>query len=159
MRADLLAVPAYLPPPSYGIHWPVLGGFVLLGLLVWSMLVWFLTRAPEAAVDAPLPPQAVAKLRRVALGRIDEVEGSVARGGMPARRGHHELSQIVRGFVGEVSGLEADTMTATDLRRRGPAPLASVIEAYYPRQFGVAESERPTITDSARAARDVVGRW
>lgn len=160
MPADALrAAPAYLEPQSYGVHWPVLGGFILLGLLIWAVLIWFLTRRPETGLDAPLPPQAVARLRRIALGRIDEVEEQVTAGEMPARRGHHELSKTVRGFVAEVSGLKADTMTAADLRRRGPEHLARVIRTYYPRQFGAAESDRPSITAAAQAARDVVGGW
>lgn len=153
------AEPWYLAPQSYSVYWPVLGGFALIALLIWAVVVWFLTRRPEEGLDAPMPPQAVTRLRQRALGRIDEIEKAVAAGEMPARRGHHELSRTVRGFVAEVSGLEADTMTAADLRRKGPARLAEVIESYYPRQFGVDESERPSIGAGASAARDVVGGW
>lgn len=155
MSADTL----YLEPQSYSVQWPLLGGFIIFGLLIWSLLVWMLTRPPEDGLDAPLPPQAVAKLRRIALGEIDEVEAKVASGTMPARRGHHELSKIVRGFVGDVSGLKASTMTAADLRRKGPDHLARVIETYYPRQFGADESDRPSIGASAKAAREIVGGW
>lgn len=153
------AEPLYLGPQDYSVHWPVLGGFIVFGLLTWAVLIWLFTRRPDDDLDAPLPPQAVARLRRLALGRIDEVEDQVASGEIEARRGHHELSKIVRGFVADVSGLKADTMTAADIRRRGPERLARVIEAYYPRQFGVAESDRPTIRASAQAARDIVGGW
>ena len=73
--------------------------------------------------------------------------------------GHHELSQIVRGFVSKASGLKAETMTAADLRERGPAHLAQLIEEYYPRQFGQAEADPPSFARSAKAARDVVGGW
>lgn len=154
------ADPVYLAPQGYTVVWPVLGGFILLALLVWAMSVWMLTRPPEAEDgSAPLPPAAVAKLRHDALAAVDAVERSVREGRTSARRGHHELSRVVRGFVSEASGLEADTMTAADLRRHGPARLAALIEEYYPRQFGATEADGPGFTRSASAARQVVGGW
>ncbi|MGO1165035.1 MAG: hypothetical protein ACTMHL_00315 [Janibacter sp.] len=156
----MVAEPIYLPPQDYSVFWPVLGGFILFGLLIWAMSVWMLTRAPEEGGGAgSLPPEALMKLRREALARIDEVEESVASGRMPARRGHHELSKVVRGFVSRTTGLEADTMTAVDLRERGPAHLATLIEEYYPRQFGSEEADRPSIARSAGSARTVIGGW
>lgn len=154
------ADPVYLEPQHYTVVWPVLGGFILLALLVWAMWVWLLTRAPEEEDgSAPLPPAAVAKLRHEALATIDEVEQSVRQGRRSGRSGHHELSRVVRGFVSEVSGLEADTMTAADLRRHGPAHLAGLIEEYYPRQFGIDEADGPGFARSAAAARQVVRGW
>lgn len=154
------ADPIYLPPQDYSIMWPVLGGFILFALVIWAMVIYMMTRPPEDGEGfAPLPPAAMMKLRRDALARIDEVEAAVKDGSMPARRGHHELSKVVRGFVSRASGLEADTMTATDLRARGPAHLATLIEEYYPRQFGTEETDRPTFATSAGAARQVVGGW
>lgn len=153
------ADPTYLGPGTYGLLWPVLGGLLLLALLVWAGLIYLSTRPPEEPRRAPMPPDAVTRIRLAALGRIDEVEQQVHSGGLSARGGHHELSLVVRGFAAEVAGLDADRMTAADLRARGPEHLARLIEEYYPRQFGAAESEPPTIDASARAAREVVSGW
>lgn len=154
------ADPVYLSPQDYTLVWPILGGFILFGLLIWAMSVWMMTRPPEDEEGfAPLPPAAMTKLRHDALSRIDEVDADVTAGRIPARRGHHELSKTVRGFVSDASGLEADTMTAADLRLRAPEHLASLIEEYYPRQFGIEEADRPSFPTSATAARQVVGGW
>ncbi len=153
------ADPIYLPPPDYTVIWPVLGGFILFGLLIWVMVIWMLTRRPDAAGHASMPPAALTKLRQEALTKLDEVDRAVTAREMPPRRGHHALSRIVRDFVSDASGLEAETMTAADLRERGPAHLADLIERFYPRQFGAAEVEHPGFADSAAAARQVVGRW
>ena len=114
---------------------------------------------PRPRVRGRLPPAALLKLRRDALARIDKVEAAVSAKKTSPRAGHHELSQIVRGFVSKASGLKAETMTAADLRERGPAHLAQLIEEYYPRQFGQAEADPPSFARSAKAARDVVGGW
>lgn len=151
--------PTFLPPGSYGLTWPLLGGIILVALLVWAGVVWLMTRPPEDERGAPLPPDAVAKKRAEALAAIDEVERAVTQGEITARAGHHRLSRTVRRFVAAVSGLDAEKMTAEDIRARGPEHLARLIEAYYPSQFGVRESERPSITAAARAAREVVGGW
>lgn len=154
------ADPIYLAPQGYSVTWPVLGGFILFGLVIWAVTIWLLTRRPEDPdLHGVLPPSALAKLRRDALLRIDEVEGEVRSDEITARRGHHELSKIVRGFVSRASGLRAETMTAADLRERGPAHLAALIEEYYPRQFGPDEADPPSFARSATAARDVVGGW
>ncbi|HCE60754.1 MULTISPECIES: hypothetical protein [Janibacter] len=154
------ADPIYLAPQGYAVTWPVLGGFILFGLLIWAVAIWLLTRRPEdPELHGSLPPSALAKLRRDALTRIDEVEARVRAEEITARRGHHELSKIVRGFVSRASGLKAEIMTAADLRERGPAHLAALIEEYYPRQFGADEADPPSFTRSAGAARDVVGGW
>ena len=153
------ADPTLLAPQDYSLVWPVLGGFILVVLLIWALVVWMLTRRPERGGHGSLPPAAVTTLRDQALARIDEVERAVTEREMPPRRGHHELSRIVRDFVSRSSGLEAETMTAADLRARGPAHLADLIERFYPRQFGAAEVEHHGFTDSAHAARRVVGGW
>ena len=54
-------------------------------------------------------------------------------------------------FVADVAGLDAERMTAADLRARGPERLAGLVETYYPSQFGVRESEPPSITSAAKA--------
>lgn len=153
------ADPSYLGPGSYGLLWPILGALLLLALLVWAGVIWLSTRPPEETRGAQMPPDAVTKRRQEALARVDEVERRVHAGELSARSGHHELSVVVRGFVADVSGLDADRMTAAELRSYGPEHLARVIEQYYPRQFGPVESEPPSIRSSAGAAREVVSGW
>ena len=153
------ADPTFLPPGSYALTWPLLGGLLLLALVVWAAVVWLAGRAPEELRRAPMPPSALAKARAEALAEIDEIERSVHFGARSARAGHHALSRTVRAFVAEVSGLDVETMTAADLRARGPQHLAALIETYYPSQFGSRESEPPSITTAAGAGREVVGGW
>lgn len=154
------ADPIYLAPQGYSITWPVLGAFIVFGLIIWCVVIWLLTRRPDPEDGRmSLPPSALTKLRRDALGRIDEIDTAVRSRKLPARRGHHELSKVVRRFVGKASGLTAETMTAADLRERGPAHLAALIEEFYPRQFGAVETDAESFPRSAAAARDVVGGW
>lgn len=153
------ADPTFLPPGSYALTWPLLGALLLLAFVVWATVVWLSGRPPEELRRAPMPPGALAKARAEALARIDAVEASVHAGETSARQGHHELSRTVRRFVADVAGLDAERMTAADLRARGPERLAGLVETYYPSQFGVRESEPPTITSAAQAGREVVGGW
>ena len=154
------ADPIYLAPADYSVTWPVLGGFIIFGLILWAVAIWLLTRRPDPEDGhGSLPPAALLKLRRDALRRIDEIDTAVRGDKMPARRGHHELSKVVRGFVSKASGLKAETMTASDLRERGPAHLATLIEEFYPRQFGATEADASSFSGSAAAARDIVGGW
>lgn len=153
------ADPTFLPPGSYALTWPLLGGLLLLALVVWAAVVWLSGRPPEELRHAPMPPGALAKARAEAIAQIDAVEASVLSGERSARAGYHELSRVVRRFVAEVSGLDAEHMTGADLRECGPEHLADLVATYYPSQFGVLESEPPSITTAARAGREVVGGW
>lgn len=38
------ADPIYLAPQDYSITWPVLGAFIIFGLLLWAAAIWMLTR-------------------------------------------------------------------------------------------------------------------
>ena len=59
------ADPIYLEPQGYSVIWPVLGFFIIFGLLVWTVWIWLLTRPPEGEDGrGSLPPSALAKLRR-----------------------------------------------------------------------------------------------
>ncbi len=74
------ADPIYLAPQGYAVTWPVLGGFILFGLLIWAVAIWLLTRRPEdPELHGSLPPSALAKLRRDALTRRDRAHVMHAR--------------------------------------------------------------------------------
>ncbi len=65
----------------------------------------------------------------------------------------------MRHFVQEVSGIDAPTMTLTELNARGPAltPVSEVVGALYPGEFGPRETA--TLTGAGTVAKQVVARW
>lgn len=149
-------------PMGYSVLWTVVAVALLVLVAAWYVVVWRRTRpAPPPAPVPPLPPAwRLAQLQGESLHRIDEVVRLVHAGELSQRRGHQELSVVVREFVQEASGVDAPTMTLTDLGRSGNRrldPVTDVVLRLYPVEFG---PDRPaSVSDAAEVARRVVQRW
>lgn len=149
-------------PMTYSTVWTVVGVGLLLLVAAWYVVVWRQTRAAPPPPPAPPLPRGwrLAQLKGDSLGRIDEVVRRVEAGELSQRRGHQELSGVVREFVQSASGVSAPTMTLTDLGRSGNRqldPVTDVVLQLYPVEFG---PDRPaSVGEAADAARRVVQRW
>mgnify|MGYP002712869013 CR=1 FL=1 len=88
------ADPIYLEPQGYSVIWPVLGFFIIFGLLVWAVWIWLLTRPPESEDGSgSLPPAALLKdmdallmteVLEYALALAPTPKGHEAYAGIPA---------------------------------------------------------------------------
>lgn len=152
----------FYPPMTYSGAWLVVGLAVLLAVVGWYVVVWWQTR-PAAAPAAP-PPFAsgtrLAQLKTACLARIDEVVREVDQGRVSQRAGHQELSTVVRDFVQAACGVNAPTMTLTELGHSGNRrldPVTDVVLRLYPVEFGPEQSA--SVADAAVAAREAVQRW
>jgi len=148
------------PPTQYGPEWLVLLLAIVAVLVLGGVLVAVLTRPPRVvAPPVPHPTLVLTQLRTEYLARIDDVERRARAGELDARRAHAELSRLMRGFVGEYSGLEAPVMTLQDLRARGvhPALLDAIGRFSYPSIFPPRNPVDPVL--GAEAARQVVHAW
>lgn len=139
--------------------------YLVLGLLLLALVVaWYVfvvrfsrTRFPRPEAE-PAPPRIdIRRLQQKYSGLIDEVEAESVAGRLDERAVHSRLSQLLRYFASEASGVEAQVMTLSDLRR---APLPTVTRAvaqYYPPAF---QQQYPGDPHAAVAeAREVVSSW
>lgn len=148
------------PPMSYG-PLPVLLALSLLGLVLlwflWLALARHLRARPAAPAPAPASSAPPVDHRASALARIDEIEQACAAGRISQRTAHHDLSEVVRGYVSAVSGVPATRMTLHDLREARLEPVAAAVERTYPPSFGA--DGQGDLDAAVRIAREVVERW
>jgi hypothetical protein len=151
--------PGFYAPDPYAGRWLWVGVAILALVALWYAFVWWSTRERKVARATPVAPDRLAQLRADYTRRIDAVLVRAAAGEVSQRRAHQQLSVLVRHFVQEVSGIEASTMTLTELNERGPrlTPVSEVVGALYPGEFGPRETA--TLAGAGTVAKQVVARW
>jgi hypothetical protein len=141
------------PPVGYDDRWLLLA-LLALGLVAvyYAAAIWWTRERP------PRPTRTSPQSSW--LTQLDEIRDAVARGELTARRGHQEISHVVRSFVAERSGIPATTMTLGDFREQGPERLAELVALTYPPAFSPDEELPTAVFDEAAArARTLVTTW
>jgi hypothetical protein len=158
----LLDVDPY-PPSQYGVLWLLLAIGLVLLIVAWYVLLPRLVRRftkPRPAVTLPPPPIRLTPLqaaKQIAFDRIGAVEAAVGAGTTDVRDAHIELSAILREFATSTTGIDARSMTLTELRASRLEALAAVVATYYPIAFGV--PEHSGLSGAADRAREVLASW
>ncbi len=157
MRADSRG---FFPPVDYSPGWIALAILVLVLLVAFYVAVPLMTRprSPEPApTDLDWMPDAGPTLRDKYIDLVDDVSASHHRGELGVRESHQRLSQLLRFFAYEVSGVRAPQMTLADLRTNRLTPLGDAVERLYPGAFR--EIERGSVDEAAAMAKRVIDTW
>lgn len=151
--------PGFYAPDPYAVHWQWIGVGVLALVAAWYAWVWWSTRERKVVVAPRVAPDRLTRLRADYTRQIDLVLGRAAAGEISQRRAHQQLSVLVRHFVQEVSGIDAPTMTLTELNAKGSrlTPVSEVVGTLYPGEFGPRETA--TLAGAGTVAKQVVSRW
>ncbi|PYI67488.1 hypothetical protein CVV68_10380 [Arthrobacter livingstonensis] len=163
----------FYAPERYSAWWPIAGTAVLLLCLGWVAWVLVHTRpGNHAAVPAFAVPRDPETVRARFLALIDSLQSRYDAGALTARAAHLGFSAAVRSFVHEMTGVPAQRMTLAELRERQLPLVADAVAAFYPAEFGPADSGAhdladggpipeagPGVAASAATARAVVASW
>ncbi|KAB1657306.1 hypothetical protein F8O01_08670 [Pseudoclavibacter chungangensis] len=148
-----------MPVVPYSVIWLVLGILLVGAVPLYYLLVYALTRPrperePEPVVEVPV---SVPQLQHDYLVRVDGIRHRHAAGELTPRRAHAELSSAVRDFVAQATGVEADKMTLTELRRTPYVGASYAVAEFYPLVFGVDEAR--SVDHGVDAAKQVISLW
>jgi len=102
-------------------------------------------------------PKNKQELQREYLAKIDHVEAQYKSGNMDVRTAHQELSAIVRMFVHELTGINAQNFSLMELKAHGIVKVSDLIEEFYAPEFAL-RAEKDTM-NSIRDARTVILTW
>ncbi len=159
MRAADPPPPGFYGPDPYAPWWLWVGIGALLAIALWYAWVLWSTRPRPVRVPTRITSDRLTRLRSDYRRQIEVVLERAERGEITQRRGHQQISVLVRHFVQEVSGIEAPTMTLTELTGSGErlTPVADVVGTLYPGEFGPRDTR--TLDGAAAVAQEVVARW
>lgn len=135
-------------------------GFGLLLLIgAWYVFVVRFTRRrfPRATLASPPSPASIRKLQVKYAGLIAEVEREFHSGGLSEREVNSRLSLLVRFFVYETSGVDAQVMTLDDLRGASVPGITEAVADYYPVAFEQERHGDPA--EAISTAREVIATW
>lgn len=143
------------PPVGYDDRWVLLAGASVLAVAGYYALAWWWTRPRRA----PRPSRDRGSRERC-LTALATIERSAAAQEVSAREAHQQVSRVVRDFVTATTGPRAETMTLAALRREAPEPLAELVAALYPPEFGPGEARAAhDLATSLARARELVTTW
>ena len=95
--------------------------------------------------------------QREYLEKIAGVERQYQAGEIDARTAHQELSAIVRLFVHDLTGINAQNFSLNELKAHNVYQISSLIEEFYAPEFAE-RAEKETMTSIAEA-REVIMTW
>ena len=116
-------------PFSFSPYWYALG----IALIVLALLLRFgFNRLFAVKMDSPFR---IDKLHRDCLRQVEKIENAYVKKEIDSRSVHQQMSQEVRRFVHDVTGLETETLVLEDLRALGRPELTELIREYYEPMF------------------------
>lgn len=101
-------------------------------------------------------PKPLNQAKNEYLAKIYQVQQMFCAGQMDARTAHQELSAIVRMFVYDLTGIEAQNFSLNELKARNIS-ISHLIEEFYAPEFAL-RNEKETLS-SIEDARRVILSW
>ena len=102
-------------------------------------------------------PKDKTTLQREYLAKIAKVQADYESGSMDVRTAHQELSAIVRMFVHELTGINAQNFSLLELRAHNINNVSALIEEFDAPEFAL-RTEKDTM-NSINDARTVIQTW
>ena len=150
-------------PFSYSIVPIVVISIIIAASLIALLIVFLLRRKKKAPVKQKAVPAPVFRLKskeqaqREYLEKIAVVEQKYLAGQIDVRNTHQELSAIVRMFVHDLTGINAQNFSLNELKAHNIYQISNLIEEFYAPEF--AERSEKEARSSIAQAREVIVRW
>ena len=106
---------------------------------------------------AVFKPKSKEETKRDYLEKINIIEKKYTSGQMDVRATHQELSAVVRMFVHDMTGINAQNFSLSELKENNVHQISNLIEEFYAPEF--AERSDKETSDSIRDAREVISKW
>lgn len=159
--ARLLAEPSpaeVIDPPQYSIAWVILAVLCLLVIAALIVGTLRITRAIEKRIAYRSRPSDLEALKAEFLRAVNDVADRHEAEQLEARAGHHELTGVMRRFVGRTTGHDVTSQDLATLRADARTrAVGELIADLYEPDFALASDRE--LRDSVRRAREVIRAW
>lgn len=145
-------------PVGYSPLWLWLAVLAVVLVVGWYAGVTLWAHGRRRAPADRRPSSATSRER--ALADLDRIAHQVAAGSLPERAGYQQMSQVVRRFVAEMTGLPAQSMALADLRAAGVPGVADAVALMYPPEFAPPPApQHEPLGHTVARARHLVATW
>lgn len=148
-------------PISYMSLWLIIA--IVLAVLIIFTQVFFrilfkgrLKRPKKLKVKKP-KPKTLEEIRKKYLSRLYVIENDIAGGKYTVRQGYQQLSECVRDFVFEATGIPVDKCSLSEIRSLKMPVLTGLVTEYYEPEFA-----RFTVADIRKSlfkTRKAIETW
>ena len=157
-----------LQPPFEYYWWLILIGVIFLlgagALLFLAFRKLFLQKPRKAGKEKPVmikpTPQSLAVIKQKYTEQLRALMDSYAKKTVSKRDGYQRLSLLIRGFVTDVTGINVEIYTKTEIQDFGIKSLDNLMNEYYIPEFGEAERAKTRdFTASCNKTLKVIQSW
>lgn len=150
-------------PFSYMIL-PIIILVVVIVVAIIGLLIFEYFKRKKLGIKTVKEPKPVVfkpknkeELQKEYLAKIDKVLNAYQSGKMDVRTAHQELSAIVRMFVHEMTGINAQNFSLLELKAHDIFKVSDLIEEFYAPEFAL-RTDKDTM-NSIQDARTVIQTW
>lgn len=146
-------------PFSYSIY-PIIFSFLLLLLPIIVALLKKYVKLPKSKKQQVFNYYArkdIYSIKYEYLEKLNKLENSLTSGKISSRKAYQELSMLIRLFVYELTGIEAQSYTLKDIKKLNIPVLYELIKEYYDPEFS--KISKGNIKLSIDKTRGVIQRW
>ncbi len=153
-------------PPFEYYWWIVLIVAIILAggiaLLIYTLNKYFelgLFSRKKNMINKP-PRKALIQIKNEYAQKLQSLVGEYSGGKIDKREGYQRLSFLIRTFVHEITGINVENYTKSEIKTLGMPQLDRLMEEYYVPEF--AEEEKSldkNFLESCNRAMGVIGTW
>jgi hypothetical protein len=117
-------------------------------------------KIPSVARKVAMTPGLLRALKEQYVSRVQAIIKGYTEGTVSKRDGYQQLSFVIRSFVHEVTGINVENYTISEVKAMGIRKLDILMEEYYVPEFAEDEKARDKdLTKSCNTAMGVIKSW
>lgn len=101
--------------------------------------------------------QDVQRIKGRYISELSRIENELIRSRMSVREAYQRMSECIRGFVFDVTGIRVQNYTLQDIQELNIPILSELIVEYYAPEF--AQRSKGNVNDSINKTKWVIERW
>ena len=130
---------------------------VIIVLLIISLFVKKREKKVQKVEVKLVPVPNLFVIKKNYLDKIDSLLNRVKNNEVTNRKGYHELSKIIRGFVFETTNINVLSLSLKEVGNYNIPYLKDLMEEYYSPEF--ARTSTSDIISSIEKTREVINKW
>ncbi len=134
--------------------------FLFLVLIILIIVLLFLTRKEEKeSIPIVITPNYKDRnqIKKLYLNQLNELLNSINNHSLTNRKAYQELSKIIRKFIYEMTSIQVQNYTLTDIEKINMPILSELVREYYDPEFS--KISGGNIIHSIEKTRKVIESW
>lgn len=144
--------------PDFQYPW-IWAGLIIIAFGVILFLIFHKKKVKEPPVPVVVPPtRDVYAIQMEYIMKLDQLAREYQQKSIPNRQMYFQISEIVRNFVFEMTGVSVQNYSLSEIAQLGLPMLTQLIEECYTPEFDQCEEKKDAMQTLYRT-KEVIGTW